>query len=250
MNKIVSLIPALNEGPRIYTIVRELLRHSEIVEVIVVNNGSTDNTAAEAIRAGATVVTEPLRGYGAACLAGLAKVPDDTYAVLFINADGAEKIAEASLLTEPLSSYDLVIGSRTLGQADRKALLPQQIFGNWLACQLIYLFWGQRFSDLGPFRLIKWTQLKQLNMQDKGYGWIIEMQLKAIKHQLRILEVPVTTRCSTEPSKIAGTFKGVVGAGWKILTTILMHALFDKKTALNYRKIDHCINNSRKEQNI
>ncbi len=239
--RVAVVIPAFNEGPRIGAIVRELSSIACVCRVIVGNNRSTDNTRAEAIEAGAVVVDEHKKGYGSACLAGLKEItwldasdkPQAVDAVLFVNADGAEKLSEANMLIQALRDFDLVVGSRTLGCAQAGAVLPQQILGNGLACVLIRWFWGHHFTDLGPFRIIRTTLLSKIDMQDPDFGWIIEMQIKAIQSGARILELPVTTYCSEEPSKISGTFWGAISASKKIMFAILYHGFLGELSWLS-----------------
>jgi glycosyltransferase involved in cell wall biosynthesis len=195
-------------------------------EVVVVNNNSTDATAQQAQNAGATVIDEPRQGYGFACWKGVdylqSKKPD---IVVFIDADYADDPREIVDLIKPIleQNYDLVIGSRTLGKKERKSMPPQQLFGNWLATLLIRMLYGKRFTDLGPFRAIKWNKLINLDMKSRTYGWPVEMQIKAIKQHLRIYEVPVRYRVRIGKSKISGTLKGTVAAGFTIIATILKY---------------------------
>lgn len=229
MGGLVSvIIPALNEESSIVRVLHDLKktarRHRIPLEIIVCDNGSTDGTAAVAQKGGAIVVNEPLRGYGAACLKALGTVSPRSTAVLFIDADYSDFPEEFPQLTGPVlrGEYDLVIGSRTAagGVRERGSLTPQQRFGNWLATRLIALLYRQRYSDLGPFRAIGAAALRSLNMQDKNFGWTVEMQIKAAKQHLRILEVPVSYRRRIGVSKISGTLRGSVKAGTIILTTI------------------------------
>lgn len=197
-------------------------------QVIVCNNGSTDNTETVARAAGALVITEIKRGYGAACLAGmryLQNLPSSEQPdiVVFLDGDYSDYPEELSKVTAPIltDGMDMVIGSRTLGGLAPGAMtLPQQ-FGNWLAPMLIRLIYGYRFSDLGPFRAIRWPALLQLNMADTNYGWTVEMQVKAAKYRLACTEVAVRYRKRAGgKSKVSGTIKGTILAGWKIITTI------------------------------
>lgn len=219
--RIIAVIPALNEEQSIGKVIADL--PSEIDHVIVGNNGSTDRTAEVARNAGAIVVDEPERGYGAACLKALAHVrtlsPD---VILFIDGDYSDDPREALNVVEPVcnGSVDLCIGTRVLGQRERGALTPQQVFGNWLSTRLIRLFWRVPFTDLGPFRAITWPALQILNMNDRNYGWTVEMQIKAAKHHLRCVEVPVSYRRRIGTSKVSGTVKGSIMAGTIILSTI------------------------------
>jgi glycosyltransferase involved in cell wall biosynthesis len=197
--------------------------------VVVADNGSTDRTNAAAAAAGALVVTEPRRGYGSACLAALARIrkasprPD---VVVFLDADRSDDAAELPILLAPIRAgrADLVVGSRVLGRPERGALLPHQRAGNTVASLLIRLLYRVPVTDLGPFRAIRWEALERLRMEDRGYGWTAEMQVKAFRAKLRYEEVPVSYRKRIGRSKIAGTVRGTVGAGWKIVTTILRHS--------------------------
>ena len=233
---VVVLIPALNEAGHIAEIVSSVLAlqiggQSVCDRVVVCDNGSTDETAKNAANAGAEVVSEAKRGYGSACQAMLAYLiannPPDL--VVFLNADGAENIAELPELLTPLQAQaDLVIGSRTLGKTEKGAMLPQQLLGNALACALIRLVWRTKVTDLGPYRSVRFKQLLELNMQDQDFGWTIEMQLKAIKRGLSIIEIPVTTKSSIGTSKISGTIKGLLGAAYKILGYIFYYAVLEQ----------------------
>jgi glycosyltransferase involved in cell wall biosynthesis len=192
--------------------------------VVVADNGSRDGTAGVARAHGATVVGEPRRGYGAACLAALAWLrtrPPDV--VAFLDADGSSDPAQLPRLLTPLRDghADLVIGSRARGRAEAGSLTPVQRFGNRLASALLRLLWRSRTTDLGPFRAIRWAALERLGMRDRDYGWTVEMQARAARAGLRVIEVPVDWRRRTAgKSKVSGTVRGVFGAGWKILFTI------------------------------
>lgn len=230
---IAVVIPVLNEEESIGFVARDLIttakREKLKLQIIVCDNGSTDNTAAVAKKAGCLVVTEPARGYGAACLRALQEVPAAAKAVLFIDGDYSDFPEEFPALVRPIltDKADLVIGSRTLGSAarERGSLTPQQRFGNWLATFLIRLFFGQRYSDLGPFRAISRGALQALKMQDRNFGWTVEMQIRAARQNLRIAEVPVSYRKRIGVSKISGTIKGSVLAGYIILKTIFKEFL-------------------------
>ena len=224
---IVVIIPAFNEADSIAKVLADIPK-SMVAEVVVVNNNSVDATSENARNAGATVLDEPRRGYGSACLKGIdylksrATKPD---IVVFLDADYADYPEEMVSLIKPIlaENCDLVIGSRSQGKKTRQAMRLQQVFGNWLATTLINLLYRVKFTDLGPFRAIKFAKLISLDMKDKNYGWTAEMQLKAIKQGLSIREVPVSYRARIGKSKISGTFKGSIMAGYKIITTIFRY---------------------------
>ncbi|MBC7776901.1 MAG: glycosyltransferase family 2 protein [Phycisphaerae bacterium] len=225
--KIDVLIPAWNEEKALPFVLAGLPK-DWVRQVIVCDNGSTDQTAAVAAAAGAVVVSQPERGYGNACLAGMrylenlspSEQPD---IVVFLDGDYSDFPEELPKVVAPIlnDSKDMVIGSRRLGGMEADAMtLPQQ-FGNWLAPAMIRLFYGYRFSDLGPFRAIRWDKLKALGMQDKNFGWTVEMQVRAAKMKLNCSEVPVRYRKRAAGySKVSGTIRGTVLAGWKIIATI------------------------------
>lgn len=234
--RVSVVIPALNEELSIYQVISGLYGLKDrdgnniIDEVVVCDNGSTDMTTAKAEYAGARVVYEPIPGYGRACLKAIAAVRQ-TDIVLFIDADHAFYAHQAvSLLDGITQGADLAIGSRTLGNMQTGSLTTPQKLGNQLATGLIKLIWSQHVTDLGPYRAIKSKALADINMQDETFGWTIEMQIKAIQHNLLTIEVPVDTRCRIGTSKISGTIKGSVGAGIGILSTIAKHWLRQKKT--------------------
>ncbi len=221
------IIPAFNEENGVGEVVREIPR-SLVREIVVVNNASTDNTEVIARQAGATVLREPVPGYGRACLCGIAylqKLPQPPDIVVFLDADHSDYPEEISQLIEPIREgrAALVIGSRALGQRERGSMTPQQVFGNWLATRLLSILYGANFTDLGPFRAIRFDKLLALNMQDKTYGWTVEMQLKAARAGMPYVEVPVRYRKRVGFSKISGTVKGTLLAGYKIITTILKY---------------------------
>ncbi|KAA6432553.1 glycosyltransferase family 2 protein [Rufibacter glacialis] len=227
MPQITVIIPAYNEALSIGKVVAGIPREL-VQQVIVVDNNSTDSTGQVATQAGATVVWEPRQGYGQACLTGIAhalnQVPPPDI-ILFMDGDFSDYPEEIPLVLHPLltQGYDLVIGSRALGQREPGSMTIPQIFGNWLATTLLRSLYNARFTDLGPFRAISTQALCQLNMQDRTYGWTVEMQLKAAQQNIRYTEVPVTYRKRIGVSKISGTVKGVVLAGYKILWTIGKH---------------------------
>lgn len=192
------------------------------------NNNSNDQTAVEASRAGATVLHEPIQGYGRACLRGIAYAKQsqpEPDIIVFVDADYSDFPAEMPALIAPILNRqaDLVIGSRVLGKRQSGSMTPQQIFGNWLATTLLRWLYGVRFTDLGPFRAIRFDTLMALDMQDTTYGWTVEMQLKAAKMGFSSTEVPVDYRRRIGHSKISGTVKGTVLAGYKILATIFRY---------------------------
>ncbi len=190
--QIAVVIPALNEEKSISHVLQAIPR--EFAElVIVVDNGSSDHTASLARAKGVQVLSEPHKGYGAACLAGMAALPDAVEIVVFLDADYSDYPDEMEKLVKPIleNRADFVVGSRMAYPAAKAALAPQQRWGNWLATRLIRLLFGYRYSDLGPFRAIRKRALESLRMSDRGYGWTVEMQIKAIRAGLRILEVPV-----------------------------------------------------------
>ena len=221
------IIPAYNEEESISKVLNDI--PSLVDEVIVVNNGSTDATAQRAKDAGATVISEPRRGYGYACLAGMEHIascsalPD---IVVFLDGDYSDYPEELILLIEPIEKkcIDLVIGARVPQLREPNSMTPQQIFGNWLATTLMRLFFGAKFTDLGPFRAIKYDKLLALDMEDKTYGWTVEMQLKAVKKKYSYTEVPMNYRNRIGVSKVSGTVKGSFLAGVKILTWIFKYS--------------------------
>lgn len=226
-SKISVIIPAFNEENGVGQVLSEIPKDL-VTEIVVVNNASTDDTERVARDGGATVLREPVSGYGRACLKGIDYVkksspqPD---VVVFLDADHSDYPEEMRELVEPIlsGSADIVIGSRVLGQKETGSMTPQQIFGNWLATRLLKLFYGVKFTDLGPFRAVRFSSLLEMDMQDKTYGWTVEMQLKAAKMKMKCLEVPVRYRKRIGFSKISGTVKGTVLAGYKILYTIFKY---------------------------
>jgi glycosyltransferase involved in cell wall biosynthesis len=221
------IIPAFNEERAIRLVLDEIPR-AIVSEIVVVNNGSNDNTEAVAKQAGATVLNEPQPGYGRACLKGigyLAKQVPPADIIVFVDGDHSDYPEEIGRLIQPIveGQADLVIGSRSLGNREPGSMTPQQVFGNWLATRLLRLLYNVSFTDLGPFRAIRFTRLLELNMNDKTYGWTVEMQLKAAKRGLVCAEVPVRYRKRIGFSKISGTVKGTWMAGYKILHTIFKY---------------------------
>jgi glycosyltransferase involved in cell wall biosynthesis len=221
------IIPAFNEENSVGNVVNDIPK--ELVrEIIVVNNNSTDDTAINAINAGATVLTEPNMGYGNACLKGMEHIANKENSpdiIVFLDADYSDYPEEMVDVIKPIihQNMDMVIGSRALGDLEKGAMTPQQIFGNWLATFLLKLFYGVKYTDLGPFRAIKYNSLVALGMKDKTYGWTVEMQVKAAKQKMNTCEVPVNYKVRIGFSKVSGTVKGTIGAGYKIITTIFKY---------------------------
>jgi glycosyltransferase involved in cell wall biosynthesis len=225
---IIVIIPAYNEQDSIGKVIAEI--PSCVSEIIVVSNNSTDNTENVAKNAGATVLFEPEKGYGYACLLGMKYVASLTIKpdiIVFLDGDYSDYSEELSLLVNPIieSNVDLVIGARVAALRLAGSMTPQQIFGNWLATNLMKVFFKSTFTDLGPFRAIKYSKLLDLNMQDKTYGWTVEMQLKALKMGFTYQEVPVRYRKRVGVSKVSGTIKGTIMAGYKILSWIFKYSL-------------------------
>lgn len=217
------VIPAYNED----AVIGQMLAAAPpgLYEIIVVSdNGSSDHTADTAYAHGATVVTDPERGYGAACLRAISALPDTIDAVVFMQADLSESYSEVSLLLDPIrrGEADLVIGSRVLGHAEPGALLPHQKFGNDVASLLVRLLFRHQYTDLGPYRAIRLDHLRAMGMQDRNYGWTVEMQVRALQQGLRVVEVPVSYRVrQAGVNKVSGNLSASLKAGWKIVTTVL-----------------------------
>lgn len=224
---ICVIIPAFNEAKSITQVIEDIPDHL-VREVIVVNNRSEDETSLRAEHAGATVLDEPKKGYGHACLKGidyLKNMEPPPGIVVFLDADYSDSPEEMDCLVKPIinNDVDMVIGSRALGKREKGAMLPQQIFGGWLATRLMKLFYNVHFTDLGPFRAIKFDKLLALNMQDKTFGWTVEMQIKAAKMGLSFTEVPVSYKRRIGVSKVSGTLKGTFMAGYKIIYTLFKY---------------------------
>lgn len=221
------IIPAFNEENAVAKVIREIPK-TFVTEIIVVNNASTDQTEKAARTEGATVLKEAKKGYGYACLKGieyLRRLEAHTDIVVFLDADYSDFPEEMIDLCRPIidRKVEMVIGSRALGKRQRGSMQPQQVFGNWLATKMMEWLYGAQFTDLGPFRAIRYGTLLALDMQDKTYGWTVEMQLKAIQKKITWAEVPVNYRPRVGKSKISGTVKGTILAGYKIIGTILKY---------------------------
>jgi len=221
------IIPAFNEENAVGKVIAEIPK-DDVQEIIVVDNNSSDKTQEKARRAGAIVLEENYQGYGAACLRGMkyiAKNFPETDIVVFLDADYSDYPEDLIKLVDQIVSFnqDLVIGSRAQGNKENGSMTIPQVFGNWLATFLIQLFYNQKFTDLGPFRAIRYKKLLELKMEDRTYGWTVEMQVKAAKLKLNCTEVPVNYRMRVGVSKISGTLKGTMLAGYKIITTIFKY---------------------------
>lgn len=230
---IAAIIPALNEEKTL-SLVLDDIDHDLIDEVVVVDNGSDDKTPAIANQKGATLLFEPKKGYGYPCLRGInhlkSKNPD---IVVFLDGNYSDHPDEIINLVKPIASedYDMVLGSRILGDVEKGALRTPVRFGNLLATLLIRLFYGFKYTDVGPFRAIKFERLLELDMND-NLGWTIEMQVKALKKRFKIKEVPVSYRSGTGKSKFTGDIKGIVVIGYRIIRAIFRNLFYgDGKSA-------------------
>ncbi len=227
MTKIKVIIPAHNEQDSITSVIEDIPK--TVHEIIVVNNNSTDYTEKNAKSAGATVLRENRKGYGYACLKGMdyvARQSNKPDIIVFLDGDYSDYPEELTKLVAPIINEDIdfVIGTRVKQHRENGAMTPQQIFGNWLATYLMSLFFKAKFTDLGPFRAIKYDKLLALNMVDKTYGWTVEMQLKVLKQKLTYTEVPVKYKQRIGISKVSGTLKGTIFAGFKILSWIFKYS--------------------------
>lgn len=224
--RITVIIPAFNEAPSIGKVIKDI---PQIVsETIVVDNGSTDKTSEIAQQVGATVCYEPRKGYGYACLKGLEKCAENPpNIVVFLDGDYSDYPEQLTEIVTPIiqNKVDFVIGARVSRLREKGAMTFPQIFGNALATTLMKLFFGAKFTDLGPFRAIRYNKLLALNMSDKTYGWTVEMQLKVLKQKVNYLEIPVKYRNRIGVSKVSGTIKGAIFAGVKILYWIFKYTL-------------------------
>lgn len=221
------IIPAYNEADAVGLVLDEIPR-DVVRNVVVANNNSIDATAEVAEKQGATVVFEPKSGYGNACLKAMefiAKKEVKPDIVVFLDGDHSDYPEQLNEVVAPIlnDKADLVIGSRALGNSESGSLTQQQVFGNWLATWMLKLFYGEKFTDLGPFRAIRYESLLALEMNDPTYGWTVEMQIKAAKQNMKCVEVPVNYRVRIGQSKVSGTIKGTIGAGYKIITTIFKY---------------------------
>lgn len=227
MHIIKVIIPAYNEADSIAKVIQDIPKI--VSEVIVVNNNSTDATEINAKNAGATVLTENRKGYGFACLKGIEYIKNQSQQpdiVVFLDGDYSDYPEELTKVITPIieENIDLVIGTRVNYLREPHSMTPQQVFGNWLATSLMKLFFNAKFSDLGPFRAIKFKKLLNLQMVDTTYGWTVEMQLKALRHKLTYTEVPVSYKKRIGVSKVSGTIKGTIFAGAKILGWIFKYS--------------------------
>ncbi|MDP2539892.1 MULTISPECIES: glycosyltransferase family 2 protein [Tenacibaculum] len=233
MNPLIKvIIPAYNEQDSIVHVINDI--PSLVNEVIVISNNSTDNTEINAKNAGATVLTEDRKGYGYACLKGMEYIASSSIKnpnnkpdiIVFLDGDYSDYPEQLTELIAPIinDDIDFVIGARVQRLREKGSMTPQQVFGNWLATFLMKLFFGATFTDLGPFRAIKYNKLLALNMEDKTYGWTVEMQLKALKQKLSYTEIPMKYRNRIGVSKVSGTVKGSILAGIKILGWIFKYS--------------------------
>jgi len=233
--RVTVIIPACNEEDALPQVLKDL---PPVGRVIVANNASTDRTAEVATAAGAIVVNEPRRGYGSACLAGLCELKrliaageEAPEVVVFIDADYSDHPEQLTELIAPIfdDQADFVLGSRLQGVREPGAMPPQSLWGNRLACGLMQMLFGAKYTDLGPFRAIRYCDLEQLQMSDTNFGWTVEMQIKAAKAELRTLELPVRYRRRIGTSKISGTVRGTISAGTKILYTIAKYGFWQRQ---------------------
>ena len=227
MTNIKVIIPAHNEEDSIALVIKDI--PNIVSEIIVIDNNSTDATPINAKNAGATVLSETRKGYGYACLKGMEYVANQSTKpdiIVFLDGDFSDYPEELTKIVAPIidNNIDFVVGARVKELREKNSMTPQQVFGNWLATTLMKLFFGAKFTDLGPFRAIKYQKLLDLNMQDKTYGWTIEMQLKSIKQKLTYIEVPVNYKKRIGVSKVSGTIKGTIFAGIKILGWIFKYS--------------------------
>jgi len=228
MTHIKVIIPAYNEADSIIHVINDI--PNIVDEIIVVSNNSTDNTETNAKKAGATVLTEQQKGYGYACLKGMQYISNQNLKpdiIVFLDGDYSDYPEELTKIVAPIlnDDIDFVIGARVKRLREHGSMTLPQIFGNWLATTLMALFFRAKFTDLGPFRAIKYDKLLSLNMEDKTYGWTVEMQLKVLKQKLSYIEIPVNYRNRIGVSKVSGTVKGAIFAGLKILGWIFKYSI-------------------------
>ncbi len=220
------IIPAFNEQNSIGSVINDIPKDL-VRDIIVVDNNSSDETSINAQNAGATVLKQPLQGYGNACLKGIEFITNKEQqpdVVVFLDADYSDFPQEMNLLLNKIwKGADMVIGNRVKEKREKGSMTIPQIFGNWLACNLMKIIYGYRYRDLGPFRAIKFTKLQEIGMVDKTYGWTVEMQVKALKLKMNVQQVDLSYRKRIGHSKISGTVKGSVLAGYKIITTIFKY---------------------------
>ena len=228
MNKIIKvIIPAYNEEKSIIKVIQDI--PSVVDEIIIVDNNSSDQTAKNAQEAGAKVLSEIKKGYGNACLKGISYVKSQTHQtdiIVFLDGDFSDYPEELTKLIAPIinDNIDFVIGARVSRFREKGSMTRPQIFGNWLATTLMSILFNSKFTDLGPFRAIKYSKLLALKMEDKTYGWTVEMQLKALKNNYSYIEIPVKYRNRIGVSKVSGTIKGAIFAGVKILYWIFKYS--------------------------
>lgn len=221
------IIPAYNEEQSIGLVLDEIPKEW-VRNVVVANNNSSDRTGEVAENHGAIVVFQPEPGYGNACLKAMDFIAQQEVKpdiIVFLDGDYSDYPEQLPEVVKPIldNEADMVIGSRALGKSESGSLTPQQVLGNWLATRMLQFFYGVKFTDLGPFRAIRYESLLQLNMIDRNYGWTVEMQIKAAKQKLRCVEVPVDYRVRIGESKVSGTIKGTIGAGYKIILTLFKY---------------------------
>jgi glycosyltransferase involved in cell wall biosynthesis len=226
MNHIKVIIPAYNEEKAIGNVIKEI--PNSVSEIIVISNNSTDNTIQVAKEAGATVLSENRKGYGYACLKGMEYIASQEIKpdiIVFLDGDYSDYPEELTKIIEPIQSdnIDFVIGARVARLREKHSMTPQQVFGNWLATTLMKGFFSAKFTDLGPFRAIKYNKLLALKMEDKTYGWTVEMQLKVLKQKMTYKEIPVRYKNRIGVSKVSGTIKGTIMAGIKIIGWIFKY---------------------------
>lgn len=227
--KVTVVIPAYNEEKSLPLVLDDISR--ELADdIIVVDNGSDDHTSDVADGKGVRVISEIRKGYGSACLKGLAE-SGKTDIIVILDADYSDYPEEMIRLVQPIAEgkYDFVLGSRIMGRIEKNAMAPQAYYGNKLACFLIKMLFGYKYTDMGPFRAIRYDALMGMNMIDSNYGWNAEMQIKALRKKLQVKEVPVNYRARLGKSKISGTVKGTVFAGYKIIYTIFKYAFMAGK---------------------